>query len=238
MNEINPTRSVRQAVLDKIRTGEVRRRPRAYFLLRVATAIVVSIVVLVVSVLVISFILFSVHESGEQFLLGFGGHGIQVFLQLFPWALAITAFVLLLVLEWVLRGFKFSYRIPLLNVFLGIVGVSVILSVLINFTPFHAHFLQVSNQGNLPVVGSLYEHVLDHHEDQGVYRGEVTSSEDGSFVMKHNDRDRDHDDGTFTIHTKAVQNLPRIQVGDDVLVFGELGPGYIVAEHIQVLGHQ
>ncbi len=227
--------SIRQAVLDKVRTGAVRRRPRAYFLVRVIATVVLSLVLLVVSTLVLSFILFSLHESGQQFLIGFGVRGIQVFLQLFPWILAGTAFVLMLVLEWLLRGFKFGYRIPLLHVFLGILGISIVLSVLINFTPLHATLLQTSRRGELPLVGNTYQHILDHHDDQGVCRGRVIAMDTDSLTLQHDDHDRDKDDGTFTVHTSGVKGLPRVYFGDELLVFGDTEEGCAEATYIQIL---
>jgi hypothetical protein len=236
MNQDQPKDSIQQAVLNKVRGGEVRRRPRAYFVVRVTAAVIVSVLLLVVSALVVSFIFFSLHESGEQFLLGFGLHGIQVFFILFPWIPALFCIALLFLLEWLLQGFKFGYRVPLLNIFFSIVGISVILGVLINFTPLHATLLRFADKKELPIIGDTYEHIFDSHEDQGVCRGMVVSVGQDTFEVYHNDHDRDRDDGTFTVKVPPSSGIPLPHVGDNVLVFGDPEPGgFIQAEHIQML---
>lgn len=235
MNQNHSKDSIQQAVLDKIRAGTVRRRPRAAFVLRVIATATVSVLLLVISALVISFIVFSLRESGEQFLLGFGLRGIEVFFILFPWFFAGLAIALILLLEWLLQGFKFGYRIPLLNIFSGIVGVSLVLGILISFTPLHATLLGFADKGQLPLVGDTYEHIFDHHEDQGVFRGRVISTSQDSFMLQHNDNDRDRDDGTFTILIAPGSTVAMPHVGDAVLVFGNPEQGAITAEYVQVL---
>ena len=236
MNDHSPKDSIQQAVLDKVRAGQIHRRPRAYFVMRIVATIVVSFLVLIASAFVISFILFSLHESGEQFLIGFGIHGIEVFFILFPWVPTLFTVTLLLLLEWLLQGFRFGYRIPLLPIFLGIIGASVVLGVLINFTPLHTTLLGFADKKELPLIGDYYEHIFDPHEDKGVSRGLVVSVSQNSFVVYHNDYDRDPDDGTFTIHVATSSTLSLPHVGDNVLVLGDLEPGnYIDAEHIQEL---
>jgi hypothetical protein len=231
MNELKPTDSIQNAVLEKVRAGSVRRLPRFYFMLRIIATAAVSILLLVASSLVSSFILFSLHESGEQFLLGFGLQGIKVFLTLFPWTLTLLVAALIFLLEWLLRGFRFGYRIPVLAIFLGILGSSIVLGVFISLTPLHSHLLQYADDDRLPIVGPIYEHIFDAHENHGVSRGVVVATTSNSFVIQHNDQDRDPDDGSFTIHLS--HNLAVPQVGQHVLVFGAPQPdGSINAQNI------
>ena len=51
-------------------------RPRIYFLARVALLVLLAIGALALAMFILSFAFFSIHESGEQFLLGFGQHGL------------------------------------------------------------------------------------------------------------------------------------------------------------------
>jgi hypothetical protein len=236
MNDTRQPDSIQHAVLEKVRAGTLRRRPRWQFMLRIIATVAVSMLLFVTSAFVISFIIFSLHESGEQFLLGFGWHGIAVFLLLFPWPEALLVLGLLLILEWLLQGFKAGYRVPLLNIFVGIIGISILLGIAINFTPLHAMLLGSADRGHLPVLGESYEHIFDSHEGDGVCRGVVVSVGQNSFTIYHNDNDQDHDDGTFVIHIQPGSAVPLPHVGDTVLVFGDPEPGkYLEAEHIQLL---
>ncbi|MDB5265579.1 MAG: hypothetical protein JWM39_292 [Parcubacteria group bacterium] len=234
MNENNPD-SIQQAVLDKVRAGTVRRRPRWQFILRVAGTIVVISLLLVIAAFLISFILYSLNESGEQFLLGFGLRGIQVFLTLFPWLFGLVALGLIVLLEWLIRGFRFGYRIPLLNIFLGVVGVSIVLGIVISVTPLHTTLQGFAAKDQLPILGQPYKHVLDHHEDEGLSRGKVITVGANEFIIQHDDHDRDTDDGTFSIHVAPDASIVLPHVGDEVLVFGEPEQGYIDASNVLVL---
>lgn len=248
MNNQESNNSIRQAVLEKIQSGKVRKFPRAYFMFRVLATLVISVLLLLISTFVLSFILFSFEESGELFLLGFGTQGILVFLILFPWMLFILDILLLLVLEWLIQGFKFGYRIPLLYIFLGIFGASLLFGALLNITPIHSDLLQDADRNQLPVFGGAYEHIFDHHEDLGVCRGIVMSVDQStstnavlqSFVMQHNDRDHDSDDGEYVVTPAPGTTLPPVIVGDRVLVFGHPVPGpggneYVEAQGVQIL---
>ena len=234
-----PDKSIQHAVLEKIRSGSVKKLPHAYFMFRVVATLLVSVLLLIISSFVISFVLFSFYVSGQQFLLGFGLEGIIVFLKLFPWGLCILDIALLFLLEWLLQGFKFAYRIPLLNIFLGIVGASILIGVLINTTPLHTLLLQRADQNNLPILGGAYEHIFDPHEDQGVCHGIVTSvgttSDPAEFVIQHNDVDHDQDDGIFIVTPVPDTMLPPVHIGDRVLVFGVLSQGHIQAHNVQIL---
>src|SRR5581483_7663950 len=219
--------------LEQIREGKVRRLPRAYFVLRVAATAFVSLLLLAIAAYLISFILFSLHESGEQFLLGYGLQGIIVFLALFPWGLLVIAVLLIFLLEWLIQGFRFAYRLPLLQAFAAIVGISVVFGFLISLTPLHPLLQQEADNDQLPLFGPAYEQNHEHHEDVGISRGMVIATSTNSFVLKHNDQDRDNDEATYTIVIPPGSQLVVPRVGEEVVVFGTPEQGTIQAQHIE-----
>jgi magnesium-transporting ATPase (P-type) len=235
MNQDHPTDSIQDAVLEKIRGGDVRRRPRWQFALRMVSVVFVSILLLIAASLVISFIFFSIHESGEQFLLGYGANGIATFLTLFPWTFGLIAIGLVFLLEWLLRGFTIGYRMPLLNIFFLVVAVSIVLGLLITATPLHSVLYGFAQQDKLPLIGQSYEHVMDHHDDVGVARGKVISVEKYSFTIQHNDNDRNKDEGTILIQVPEDGSVQLPSLGDQVLIFGEPSQGSIRARNIELL---
>src|SRR5450631_2060080 len=95
--------NIQQAVFDKIRAGKVSMRPRAYFVARIILLAGLSVAVLALAMFVLSFALFSVHESGEQFLLGFGLRGVLTFFSLFPWWSLLCTVLLILLIDHLLR---------------------------------------------------------------------------------------------------------------------------------------
>ncbi len=228
--------SIRQSVLDKIKSGKVRRLPHAYFMARILATAVVGVLLMLVSALIFSFVLFSIHESGEHALLGFGPQGITAFLILFPWPFVFFDVALLFLLEWLLQGFKFGYRIPLLNIFIGILGISILFGFIINATPLHTYLLKRADNNQLPILGGAYEHIFDRHDDQGVGRGIVVSTTTDGFIIQHTDHDHDTDDGSLIVSPAPGAQLPIVKLGDRVLIFGQSQPdGHIYAQNAQIL---
>jgi hypothetical protein len=72
-------------ILQKIKSDDVKMRPRVYFTIKLIILAIISIITLITTVFLFSFVLFSVRASGEMLLLGFGYRGVVIFLSLFPW---------------------------------------------------------------------------------------------------------------------------------------------------------
>lgn len=229
---------IKNTVLEKIRKGEVSMRPRAVFTARVIATAALALLTLLVSVFVLSFVIFSVHESGEQFLLGFGTRGIAVFASLFPWIPLLVAVVLLFALEALLRTFSFGYRVPLLRIFLWIILAAAAGTLLVGFTSVHSYLLDRANHDELPVLGPLYEQVHDAHAKHGFYRGTVAAFTADGFIIIHNDIDNDADEGQWTIVPPPSFATSTLSVGERVYVAGRFTNGVVHAYGIQVLPSQ
>ena len=236
MNTMQNKPDIKENVLTKIGHGDVRKRPRAYFMAQVIVVVAFLIVALGLLVFVLSFAIFSVHESGEQFLLGFGGRGILTFFALFPWVMAIIDVALFVLVEWLLRRFKFGYRIPVLRAVFGILVFAVLGGIIVSLTPFQATLLRMAKQNKLPFIGEWYESIYASHSDQGVFRGTVDSIQGNEFVISHDDNDRDADDGAWTVTAPAGFDMSTIVVGERVYVAGApVRQGVLQAYGIQQL---
>ncbi|MGH7175533.1 MAG: hypothetical protein ACREGR_04210 [Minisyncoccia bacterium] len=226
---------LQERVLERIRKGEVSMRPRRYFILRAIGASVVALLALACSVFALSFVIFAIHESGEQFLLGFGTRGLVTFVTLFPWLSLVVSVLLLIALEVLLRTFRFGYRLPLLGIFFWILAAAVAGSVIVNLTPLHSFLLERADQDQLPVLGPLYEQLHDPHEPQGVYRGTITAIDATEFVISYDDGDRDPDDGSWTVVPPAGFATSTLVIGSRAYVAGVLMHGIVYAYGIQIL---
>ena len=234
MSEQDIQQDIQQKVFERLKQGGVRMHPRAYFIARVLLAGAISLVVLLLSAYVLSFISFSVHESGEQFLLGFGMRGVETFFTLFPWLATLIDITLIAVLEWFLQSFKFGYRVSLLMLLGMVLVASGLIASAIALTPLHDHLLGLADEGRLPVVGDAYESVRDSHQDQGIFRGTVASIQGSEIIITHDDGDHDADDGTRTVFLPAGYSMP-LFVGDRVYVFGEATGTMIQASGVELL---
>jgi hypothetical protein len=226
---------IQKSVLEKIHGGNVSMHSRTYFLLRTAFLTLIALSVLAVSFFMLSFVFFSVHESGIRYLLEFNEHGLVTFVSLFPWFSLIFFIVLLIVLEFVVRRFEFTSQLPLLRIFLWILIVGIVGSTIIGFTPLHSSLLGRADNDQLPILGSWYEELHDSHQLEGVYRGDITSITDAEFVISHNDTDRDSDEGSWTIAPPAGFDLTQLSIGEKVYIAGRLQNGTVYAYGIHIV---
>jgi hypothetical protein len=156
-NDPNKPNTASKKVLDKIRSQQLTMRPRLYFTLKSIALAVVAILTLLLTVSIGSFILFSIRTSYETSLLGFGPSGLLIFLQLFPWALFMLDIACIVLLEWMLRKFRFGYRSPLLYLLFGILVIILSATSVIDTGRFSDSVLRGAHDIDIPIVGDFYE---------------------------------------------------------------------------------
>ncbi len=162
--------NLKEKILKEIRSGQVTMRPRAYFVLQVAALVLLGFVVLVVSVFIFNFIVFSIRINRVDTLLGFGPRGWGAFVRFFPWMWLIVDVTLVTLLEWLLRQFRFGNKIPVLYLLAGLLCMTVLTGAVVDrATPFNDS-LREMHAGLPPPFGDLYGHAR-HHDIDDVLRG-------------------------------------------------------------------
>ncbi len=177
------TQSLIKRVLEQVQSGQVKMRPKSYFILR---AILVGLLACLVALFVlylISFIVFSLRTSGVWFLPGFGFGALGVFFKSLPWLLIIIALALIVVLEIFVKRFSFAYRRPILYSVLGIIILAFLGSFLIARTPFHPKLFWKAREGKLPMVGGFYRG-LGAPKLSDVHQGIITEITNGGFSIE------------------------------------------------------
>jgi hypothetical protein len=222
---MNQNKDIKDIVLEKIQTGKINMRPRFYFVLQVASLIVVAVVVLLISSLLFSFIIFSIITSGKLFLLGFGARGFWIFFILFPWPLLIIEVTLIILLEWLIKNFKFGYKSSLSRLVFAILLISIFVSVIIVITPLHSTLQNRAEQQNLPILGDYYRNIRRPPPDQEIFRGIVSDVGTSSFVLNQEDANG----GVLNKKSLVIfpPGTPQEMVpmfGDTVFVAGQLMP--------------
>lgn len=232
MKFMNPN-TLRERILNKIKDGGVKMHSRAHYILRLTIVVVVSVVVFILSALVVSFIIFSIEEGGEQFLLGFGLRGISTFLTLFPWLLLIIDVIAILALRLILQRFQIIYRHSFVVVLVTLFIISFVLALLINLTPTHSYLLERADKQELPIFGPIYSGLHIPNEKMGQYKGEITTINGRTLTIVHNDMDYDDDDGVHEILIPENLDLQLYSVGDTIYIAGDDEGQYIKAYGIQ-----
>jgi len=151
MNEQDQNNKDRQdgQLLNKINSGEVKMRPRVYFVLRAALAVVGTIFLLAVSIFLISFLIFVVKGRGS-------GLNLHIFVSVFPWILLGAAVLIVLALSWILYNYSLAYRNPLIYVPLAVIALIILISVAMQLISFHERFERFSVRRRVPVFEMFY----------------------------------------------------------------------------------
>lgn len=212
------THDLKDEVLQKIRTGDVHMRSKSYFAWQVIALAFVAALIVIIAAWIVSFIVFSLSVSERVSLLGFGWRGIRTFLLLFPWKLALLELVLIVFLNWLIHRFRFSYRSPLLYSLLGGLFVSGILAWIMHSGSIQQVLLDQHHQNNLPVIGPLYDRLERPDDQPDVIRGIVIEIRIRDIII------RDIDTNTLinVILPGGGVVGPRLQVGDEIFVAGEM----------------
>ena len=220
----NPQKNIadgaKEGVLAKIRAGELHMTPRSHFVVRVILLAVVAAATLITSVVLMSFMLFSLRVSGQLLLLGFGWQGVRAFLFMFPWPLLLIEAGLLWALERLLRHFKFGYRSPLIYLLLATAAITLVGGYLINFTPLHRQLMHQAEHRDLPVIGGFYQPLRMPTPDRGIFKGTVVSVTGSTFVIRN---DYYGEEGSTTQEVVATPDTDLgsfLEPGDKVFVAG------------------
>ncbi len=226
---------IQKSVLEKIHAGSISMHSRIFFIFRAVLIGLAALLVLAGSLFALSFMFFSVHESGVRFLLEFGGQGLATFIELFPWTSLLLSLALLVALELLVRQFTSAYRFSLLRIFLWILVIGIAGGTLMAEPPPHTPLHPAAYNHQPPIRRSHKKQNHDSHVDRGVYRGDVTAVTESYFVISHNDTDRDSDEGSWNIVPPPNFDLHTLSVREKVYVAGRLQHGVVYAYGVRFL---
>lgn len=218
---LSPT-ELEKKVLDTIRSGKIGMRSRTYFILRTLLIGVGAASILLLSLFVLSFIFFSLRESGIHFLLEFGSPGLALFFGLFPWPLLALSASLILATEVILRHTTTAYRFSAVRLFGSMLAGVAALGFLLLVTPLHPTLLSAADKDTLPLLKPWYAQVHIPHTEHGIYRGDILHLSTTTFMITYNDHDRDSDRGTWIIIPPPTFDLTTLTPGEKVFVAGYL----------------
>lgn len=221
MNEDNTQNNLKTEILEKIKKGEVEMKPKWHFAFKVTILVCLAVLVLVTTVFLVSYTVFSIIVSGHLLLLGFGWRGLYAFMLLFPWTVFCVDIVFAFVLDLLLRKFKFGYHRPVVLLFAGTTIILFIVGYAVSVSPIHGMLLHRAERDNLPMVGPFYNHLRVSHRERGVLQGIVTSVNGTMFTITHDSFDTDNDEATTTI-IAPMDISGFLTVGDHVFVAGDI----------------
>ena len=170
-------------VLEKIKSGKIKMRPKIYFILKAILVGLGAAVIAIFILYLISFIVFALRISGIWFAPGFGFYGVKIFLVSLPWLLILIAIILILILEILVEHFSFAYRLPILYSVLGIITLVLLGSFALSQIKIHPYLFQKAQEKNLPVAGKFYRD-FGAGKFRNAHRGVVSEITEKGFKIE------------------------------------------------------
>ena len=196
--------------------------------MRVGFAVFLAVVILGISVFLFNFILFTVAASGRSLLLQFGSRGVLFFLLYFPWWLLALDIALMLVLERLLRQFKFAYRFPSLYVIVAVVVFILVAGYSLEHADSSHHLVPgTDSQGRVQRGGFLNGVRQAPRVEQGVCRCTVVSVSGNELSVVDDDATAS---GPFTV--VIPEGNPHVDIeglmpGEQIFVAGDIRNGVL-----------
>ncbi|MFH1129631.1 MAG: hypothetical protein V1686_02765 [Patescibacteria group bacterium] len=137
MNNDQEKNSIKDRILNEIKKGDLKMHPKFTYALKAIFMVATIIILIMIVVFLISFMVFSLKNNGAQFLITTGFMGVLYLIYSLPWVfVSVTLFAILLI-EYLVKRFKFAYRRPLIYSLLIVLIFSTACGVLMHREFFH-----------------------------------------------------------------------------------------------------
>ncbi len=231
MNQEDRKLGIEENILQAIKEGQLKMRPRWHFVLQGILVAIGGFIVAAALLYLISFIIFMTQKTGVWFVPSFGLLGWYEFLYSLPWVLIVLIIAFILILELLVRRYSFAYRRPLLYSVLGLTVLVLCGGVVVSQTTLHQKLFHIAEKGHLPFAGPMYRDV-GHRRLDKVHRGMVTLIMKDGFQME---TERQEPYRVVIVPQTRLSRGARIERGDMVVVFGPSDHNTIIAIGIQEL---
>jgi hypothetical protein len=158
MNNDGKQNSIKDSILDKIKSGKLKMKPKVYFVLKNIAFVGLIVVLSAIVVYLVSFIVFALDINGAWLLTSFGVEGVISLILSLPWLLILIVLLSMVLIETCIRSFKFSYHRPLIYSVLGIFVLAIALGFCLHLTPLHSALCSCTeDEETKSVICPLYE---------------------------------------------------------------------------------
>ncbi len=224
MKKGNSKNSITEKVVSKIEKGELKMKPKAYFIAK--SFLVIGSLALFFSLLLYfgSLIVFVLRINDIFLFHGIGFYAIRNILLSFPWYLVFLIFALILLISAIGRKFQFVYRKPFIVSLFAILTIVVISSFLIEKSSLHYSFFRLAEQERLPLAGRMYRN-LGNLDIEDAYFGVILERRNDYWAMELDSGEKV--DLKITEKTRGRRLYLQIEEGEKVLVIGEMDEGVI-----------
>ncbi len=227
MKKENNENLISQKVVSKIEKGELKMKPRVYFIVKTILIVGLLILAFLLALYFSSLIIFVLRINDIFLFHGMGFQVIRNILLSFPWYLVFLVVGLVILVEVVAKRFNFIYRKPLIASLLIIIILVFLSSFLIEKSSLHHSFFRLAEQERLPLAGRMYRD-LGNLEIENVYFGKILGEKDNLWIMELDSGEEVSLKITEKIRGRRA--FSEIEQGSKVIVVGELEEGSIDVE--------
>ena len=200
-------------ILKIIEEKKIAMKPKWYFVLRAALAVTGVLGLLVATLFVTSFVVFTMMHNGIARIPLDSAFGWMLVARNAPWMLIVIAVIFMILLEILVRRYSFSYKRPLTYTATGIVLLCALGSFLLVKTPFHDGLMQEAREHRLRMGGPLYR-AYPLQKISGMRSGVIEKFEEKNIYLLH---DQELELIFVTPYTRMP---PDLQVKDAVIILG------------------
>jgi hypothetical protein len=182
MNENISKDEIKNKILEKIQSGEVKMHRHAYFALKTTLIVLGLVLIVLLVVFIASFLVFLLNSNNLVLLPAFGLAGFIRLLLLFPWAIVFLVLLFMILMEVFIRHFAFAYHQPVMYSALAIFIVVLAAGVGLAQTPLHESLALFSRDQPLPLVTPLY-HAYGEGHHRTLYVGRISGIQDDVMTV-------------------------------------------------------
>jgi hypothetical protein len=224
MNE-EEKKSIKERILEKIKSNQVKMRPKIYFLLKTVFIIAGVIFFLFLTAFLVSFIHFHLRVSGLWYLPSFGLRVFGIYLRSLPWLLILSILFLILILEILSKKFSFVWKRPLIYSLLAIVFIIILGTFIFEKISIHQRLLLEAQTGKMPPPFSPIYQRFGMPRFKDFHRGVIEKITEDGFLLRELSGEQFN-----VIPSKEIKFLfEKIKEGDSVVVVGKREDSKILA---------
>jgi hypothetical protein len=221
---------LKDTILAHINNGNIAMKPRWYFALRSIFLISGISIAILLSVYLLSFVLFLLRETGLWWAPQFGFRGLIFFVTMSPWLLISVTGLFLTSVYLLVRHYGHNYRHYTLYTLLGVVLAAVGGASVLNYFAIHDTVREYATRGETFGLSPLYREI-DRNHPRDITPGRITNLKDTELIIVN-------PTGEYRVDISNITLPPHItlKIGDHVLVLGSYtGTTSIAARGIRPL---
>lgn len=209
-------KNIDKKVLEKIRDGKIKMKPRAFFVFKTILFIAGTTFLIFFIIYLTSFVIFSLRATGILFLPKFGFWGLGLFFKSLPWLLILMAVFLIILLEVFAKKFSIVYKRPIIYSLLVIIIIVSSGSFLLYALPIHFQLFREAQERGFPVMRAAYRK-LAAPKMKNIHYGEIIELKEDGFTIENSRGE------IIRINISSKTDIPsgmNFKIGNEVVVLG------------------